>query len=195
MFRSVLSALALALLAPLVLGACEPTPAYLQRWANTPESEDRFEEYLLDETLSHEVHVKALELLLEQWQYSSSKLVNGGIVRDMRPIAERDATRDAAPASRRSTKRAARPRPMRDAAYHMPRHRRRRDQGHLPRRRPELGQRMGPRRVVRRVGADRGPDPGRRRRGGRRKLVEHLRESPFDRVICSAARSETACPG
>ena len=187
MFRSVLSALALALLAPLVLGACEPTPAYLQRWANTPESEDRFEEYLLDETLSHEVHVKALELLLEQWQYSSSKLVNGGIVRDMRPIAERDATlRDAAPrlAALYEDGGATALR-MRDAAYHM----------HLAT--DDVAIKDTYLAVVRSwVNAW---DPCESSGGSVRiadliqvageeavgaKLVEHLRESPFDRVIC-----------
>ncbi|MFT6396008.1 MAG: hypothetical protein ACJAYU_000750 [Bradymonadia bacterium] len=87
--------------------ACEPTPGYLERWANTPNSEDRFIEYLTDAELSHEVHVTALELLIEQWDYSASSLYNGGLLLQVEDVSSRDAIlRDATPK-------------IRDAAYHL----------------------------------------------------------------------------
>lgn len=103
------------------LAACEPTPSYLQRWANTPDSEEKFAAYLLDPDLSHEVHVKALELLVEQWDYSSGMLFNGGTVKDMPDAAERDATlRDATPRIRALYDQGgAWHYKMRDAAYHL----------------------------------------------------------------------------
>ena len=74
-----------------VFSACEPTPGYLQRWPNTPESEERFKGYLLDSDLTHEVRVKALELLIEQWDYSASMLFNGGTLDEIADTATRDA--------------------------------------------------------------------------------------------------------
>lgn len=97
-FRSSLRRLALLSLFAMVAVACEPTPAYLERWANRDGSEEMFAGYLHDPEVSHEVHVKALELLLDQWSYSSGMFVGGQVLRDMPDAAERDATiRDALP--------------------------------------------------------------------------------------------------
>ncbi len=86
----------------LVVAACKPTPGYLERWKNRPGSEDRFADYLKDPKVSHAVHVRALELLVEQWEYSSGIMRGGGPLNEMRDTGERDATiRDAIPEFRR----------------------------------------------------------------------------------------------
>jgi len=91
--RRLLPWLASALvLASLALGGCEPTPGYLERWANTEGSEEMFTGYLQDPELSHEVHVKALELLIDQWEYSSGLFTSGELLGGMPDPAERDAT-------------------------------------------------------------------------------------------------------
>lgn len=198
MSRSASSALAIALLAAFVSVGCEPTPAYLERWANTPESEEKFAGYLLDESLSHEVHVKALELLIAQWQYSSGMLMNGGILRDMQPIAERDATlRDAAPRLRAIYDEgdASRMR-MRDAAFHL---RMATDDTSIK----DLYN------AVVQDWVNNHWDPCEASGGAVRvadlieaagqaavetKLVEILRESPFDRVICFGREVGTSVP-
>jgi hypothetical protein len=77
---------------------CEPTPDFLEQWANTPGSEDRFASYLQDTSVSHEVRVKALELLIRQWQYSSALFNGGQVLLDIPDPAERDAViRDVVP--------------------------------------------------------------------------------------------------
>lgn len=77
----------------LALAACEPTPAYLEKWANREGSEEMFARYLRDPDVSHEVRVTALRLLLEQWDYSASLFrEDGGILREIPDAAERDAT-------------------------------------------------------------------------------------------------------
>jgi hypothetical protein len=77
---------------------CEPTPSFLQQWANTPDSEERFAEYLKDPSVSHEVRVTALELLIRQWQYSAPMFAGGQVLREMPDPAERDAViRDVVP--------------------------------------------------------------------------------------------------
>ena len=79
-------------------GGCEPTPAFLEEWANTNGSEERFAEYLHDPSVSHEVRVKALELLIRQWSYSTNMFTGGAVLRDMPDPAERDAViRDVLP--------------------------------------------------------------------------------------------------
>lgn len=113
----------LALTVALTVGAaaCEPTPRYLERWANTPDSEVRFIEYLTDSELSHEVHVTALELLIEQWDYSASSLYNGSVLLQIEDADTRDAIlRDATPKIRELYDRGeAWTYKMRDAAYHL----------------------------------------------------------------------------
>lgn len=80
------------------LTGCEPTPEFLQQWANTPDSEERFAGYLKDPTVSHEVRVTALELLIRQWQYSAPMFAGGQVLREMPDPAERDAViRDVIP--------------------------------------------------------------------------------------------------
>lgn len=103
------------------LAACEPTPGYLERWANTPDSEERFIEYLTDPELSHDVHVTALELLIEQWDYSASSLYNGQVLLQIEDASSRDAIlRDATPKIRELYDRGeAWTYKMRDAAYHL----------------------------------------------------------------------------
>lgn len=119
--RVSLNLLLLVALAGVVFAACEPTPGYLRRWANTDGSEEKYIGYLQDPDLSHEVHVTALELLIEQWDYSMSYLSDGAAIRQMADAAERDATlRDATPRLRElyeqgegwTVK-------MRDAAFHL----------------------------------------------------------------------------
>jgi hypothetical protein len=81
-----------------LVGGCEPTPAFLEQWANTDGSEERFAGYLRDPSVSHEVRVKALELLIRQWSYSTNMFSGGGVLRDMPDPAERDAViRDVLP--------------------------------------------------------------------------------------------------
>ena len=93
--RSIILFLSLSIL---LLSACEPTPAYLERWANREGSEDMFAEHLTNPEVSHEVRVKALELLLEQWGYSSSMLRDGSLLRDIADVNERDSVmRDVIP--------------------------------------------------------------------------------------------------
>lgn len=79
-------------LASFALSGCEPTPGYLERWANTDGSEEMFTGYLQDPELSHEVHVKALELLIDQWEYSSGLFTSGELLGGMPDPAERDQT-------------------------------------------------------------------------------------------------------
>lgn len=117
-FRSSLRRLAVVSLFALIAIACEPTPAYLERWANREGSEDMFAGYLQDPDVSHEVHVKALELLVDQWQYSSGMFVNGQVLRDMPDPAERDATiRDVLPHVRERFANEETHGAARDAAY------------------------------------------------------------------------------
>ena len=108
-------------LAALVVTACEPNAGYLRRWANTPDSEDRFVEYLQDSTVSHEVHVAALELLLEQWDYSMSVISSGSALRGMEDSSERNATiQDTIPHLRSLYDQGEGwTHKMRDAAYHL----------------------------------------------------------------------------
>lgn len=120
-FIRVSRALVAGLLAVIALSACEPTPGYLRRWANTEGSEDKFVEYLQNPDLSHEVHVTALELLLEQWDYSMSMLTGGEAVKGIEDRAERDAVlRDVTPHLRSLYDRGESwTHKMRDAAYHL----------------------------------------------------------------------------
>lgn len=79
-------------------GGCEPTPAFLEEWANTNGSEERFAAYLRDPSVSHEVRVKALELLIRQWTYSTNMFSDGAVLRDIPDPGERDAViRDVLP--------------------------------------------------------------------------------------------------
>jgi hypothetical protein len=81
-----------------LVGGCEPTPAFLEQWANTDGSEERFAGYLRDPSVSHEVRVKALELLIRQWSYSTNMFSGGALLREMPDPAERDAViRDVLP--------------------------------------------------------------------------------------------------
>ena len=81
-----------------LVGGCEPTPAFLEQWANTDGSEERFAGYLRDPSVSHEVRVKALELLIRQWTYSTNMFSGGALLREMPDPAERDAViRDVLP--------------------------------------------------------------------------------------------------
>ena len=101
--------------------ACEPTPRYLERWANTPGSEDKFLAYLVDPTLSHEVRVTALELLIRQWDYSASELYNGQTLTQIEDTAVRDRILlDATPKIRELYEQGeAWTYKMRDAAFHL----------------------------------------------------------------------------
>lgn len=111
----------LLVLGSLLLAACEPTPGYLRRWANTEGSEEKYIGYLQDPDLSHQVHVTALELLIEQWDYSMGYLSGGEAVRGMPDAAERDATlRDATPRLRALYDQGGEwTAKMRDAAFHL----------------------------------------------------------------------------
>jgi hypothetical protein len=81
-----------------LVSGCEPTPEFVEQWANTDGSEERFADYLRDPSVSHEVRVKALELLIRQWTYSSSMFSGGAVLREMPDPAERDAViRDVLP--------------------------------------------------------------------------------------------------
>ena len=113
-----LATLALVLFAA---SACEPTPGYLERWANTPGSEDKFVAYLVDPSLSHEVHVTALELLIQQWDYSASELYNGEVLTQIEDTAARDRIiGDATPKIRELYDQGeAWTYKMRDAAFHL----------------------------------------------------------------------------
>lgn len=82
--------LGITLLTGFVTAGCEPTPAYLERWANTDGSEGKFAGYLKSTDVSHEVRVTAMRLLLDQWQYSSAMFLNGQVLREMPDAAERD---------------------------------------------------------------------------------------------------------
>ena len=105
----------------LSLAACEPTPGYLERWANTPGSEDKFVDYLHDPDLSHEVRVTALALLIEQWDYSASRLYNGEVLAPIEDRATRDRIlADATPRLRELYDQGeAWTYKMRDAAFHL----------------------------------------------------------------------------
>ncbi|MFT4702402.1 MAG: hypothetical protein ACI81R_000086 [Bradymonadia bacterium] len=105
----------------LLLGACEPTPSYLQRWADTAGSEERFSSYLLDSDLTHDVHVKSLELLIEQWDHSSGILFNGGTVKEIEDLERRNLIlTDAAPRLRELYNQGdSWSHKMRDASYHL----------------------------------------------------------------------------
>ena len=107
--------------AVVALSACEPTPGYLERWANTPGSEDKFVEYLHDRSLSHDVHVTALALLIEQWDYSASRLYNGEVLAPIEDVATRDRIlADATPRLRELYDQGeAWTYKMRDAAFHL----------------------------------------------------------------------------
>jgi len=86
----------------LVFSACQPTPGYLERWANTPGSDEKFVGYMHNPNVSHEVRVKALELLVDQWQYSRGFFSDGSALRGMPDAGTRDRTiRDALPHLRR----------------------------------------------------------------------------------------------
>ncbi len=112
---------AVCLFGSLALAGCEPTPSYLDRWANTPGSEDRFEGYLHDPDLSHETRVRALELLIEQWDHSMSRLNGGASVRQIADATERDAVlRDVTPRVRELyDEGGAWTHKMRDAAFNL----------------------------------------------------------------------------
>ena len=113
--------LLLALAAVVFLTACKVTPNYLRKWANREGSEEMFIEHLQNPDNSHEVHVTALELLIEQWDYSAPFLRDGGAIRDMPDAEEREATiRDATPHLRSLYDEGGSMRiKMRDAAYHI----------------------------------------------------------------------------
>lgn len=91
LIRATLAALTLSL--SVSLAGCEPTPAYLEKWANREGSEEMFARYLRDPDVSHEVRVTALRLLIEQWDYSAALFrEDGGILREIPDPAERDRT-------------------------------------------------------------------------------------------------------
>jgi hypothetical protein len=83
--------LALAVQGALWTAGCEPTPAFLQQWANTPGSEDKFAGYLQNPRSSPEVRLKALELLIAQWSHSATLFRDGQVLRQMPDPAGRDA--------------------------------------------------------------------------------------------------------
>jgi hypothetical protein len=103
------------------VSACEPTPRYLERWANTPGSEERFLAYLVDSSLSHEVRVTALELLIQQWDYSASDLYGGEVLQQIEDTEVRDRiVLDATPKIRELYDQGeAWTYKMRDAAFHL----------------------------------------------------------------------------
>ncbi len=84
-------ALLTAILFLLALGACAPTPGYLERWANRDGSEEMFAGFLHNPDVTQEVRDKALQLLIDQWQYSSSLFLNGRVLREVPDPAHRDA--------------------------------------------------------------------------------------------------------
>lgn len=102
------------------LPACEPTPEYIERYANTEDSEARFADYIKDPKVSQAVRVRALELLFDQWQYSSSMFVSGRVVRDIPDAELRQQTlRDFLPFLRTRFAAEATEIQARDAAFHL----------------------------------------------------------------------------
>lgn len=97
MIRKLVSMTILGALLGLTFAACKPTPDYLDRWANREGSEEKFIGYLQDPETSHAVKVRALELLVEQWQYSSSLMRNGEPLTKLEPGERARVVKDAVP--------------------------------------------------------------------------------------------------
>jgi len=115
------AAVAWCLLVACLALACQPTPSYIRRWANTEGSEEKFVGYLQDSSLPLEVRVTALELLLDQWSYSSAMLSEGAAVKQIEDTAVRDQIlRGVVPHMRtRFAEGDKLTVEMRDAAYHL----------------------------------------------------------------------------
>lgn len=73
----------IALLSGLLLGTgCTNSPEGLAKWENRPGSEELFIKRLQDPRMSDDTRVRALDLLVKQWRYSSD-LVRKGVVSDI----------------------------------------------------------------------------------------------------------------
>jgi hypothetical protein len=97
MLRKLVSITVFGALVALTMTACEPTPSYLDRWENRPGSEEKFIGYLQDPETSQEVKVRALELLVKQWQHSSSMMRNGEPLTALEPDQRAEVVKGAMP--------------------------------------------------------------------------------------------------
>src|SRR5690625_6389486 len=76
-----------ALLSGLLFGTgCTNSPEGLAKWENRPGSEELFIKRLQDPRMSDDTRVRALDLLVKQWRYSSD-LMRQGVVAE---ISEED---------------------------------------------------------------------------------------------------------
>lgn len=120
MIRKLVFLTLLAACLGLSVAACEPTPNYLDRWANREGSEDKFIGYLQSPETSLEVKTRALVLLVEQWQYSSSAMRNGEPLTQLEPDVRAQVVNGAIPGIREiyDESEAMQVR-VRDAVYHI----------------------------------------------------------------------------
>lgn len=97
--RHIRAGLGAALLASMmVTSGCKATPEHLTRWENRERSEEMFAKHLKDPDADHAVRVRALELLVKQWRYSSP-MFRDGLIRDIPdPEGRESVVRDALPA-------------------------------------------------------------------------------------------------
>lgn len=72
--------------ASFVISGCTNTPEGLSKWENRPGSEELFIKRLKDPDMTDETRVRALELLVKQWRYSSD-MIRQGVISD---ISEED---------------------------------------------------------------------------------------------------------
>lgn len=74
-----LRAFMVAVLALFILSTvgCKATVEHLERWENREGSEEMYKKHLQDPNADEEVRVRALELLVKQWRYSSTYFRDG----------------------------------------------------------------------------------------------------------------------
>ena len=63
------------LLSTFAMGACKVSPGTLQKWSNRPGSEEKFVIWMLDPESSAEVRSKAIEMLVEQYDFEGAQFL------------------------------------------------------------------------------------------------------------------------